>query len=44
MKSDFVHMCVCGAQEFTVLISAPDNSYSHLYLRSLPLKDSDVPV
>lgn len=31
------------AQGFTVLISIPNDSYSQLYLRSLPLKDSEVP-
>ena len=31
------------AQGLTVLISIPNDSYSHLYLRSLPLKDSEVP-
>lgn len=31
-------------QGLTVVISAPDNAYSHSCLRFLPLKDSEVPV
>lgn len=45
-ESDFFWLGVGGtveAQGFTVLISIPNDSYSHLDLRSLPLKDSEVP-
>ena len=34
---------VGGVQGFTVLTSIPNDSYSHWYSRSLPLKNSEVP-